>query len=311
MTTSWHNLLYNAFDPAGFISVDKPPVALWMQVASVKLFGFSGLSVLLPQVLEGVAAVALVYHLVQRWFGTAAGLLAALFLAITPVSVAINRSNNTDSCLVLVLLLAAWALTRAAEAGSRRLLLLSRALIGLGFNIKMLAAYVVLPTFVLVYFLGAPRAWRRRLVDLILATLVLVAVSLPWMLAYDLTPSDQRPFVGSSEHNSMLELAFGHNGIGRFVRRVRALQTAGVDPGAGQPAMAEPNRLLALGPRQPPGCAAHWQRASSVSQWGRCGSLTVSSRPRWGGCFPWRSWGSCLARAKTGCAGRLLRYTWR
>src|SRR5215470_14236729 len=145
MSLSWHNFLYTAFDPAGFISVDKPPVALWIQVASVKLFGFHPLSVLVPQAIEGVAAVALLYHLVQRRFGAAAGLLAALFLALTPVSVAIDRSSNTDSCLVLVLLLAAWALTLAVERGSWRLLALAMGLVGLGFNVKMLAAFVVLP----------------------------------------------------------------------------------------------------------------------------------------------------------------------
>jgi hypothetical protein len=156
MSLGWHNFLYNSFDPAGFISVDKPPVGLWIQVASVKLFGFHALSVLGPQALEGVAAVALLYHLVQRRFGAAAGLLAALFLALTPVSVAIDRSSNIDSCLVLVLLLAAWALTLAVEKGSLPLLALAMGLVGVGFNVKMLAAFVVLPTFALVYFAGAP-----------------------------------------------------------------------------------------------------------------------------------------------------------
>ena len=104
MLDSSHNFLFNSFDPAGFVSLDKPPVALWIQVASAKLLGFGSLSVLLPQVLEGLAAVALVYHLVARRFGAAAGLLAALFLALTPISVVIDRSSNTDSCLVLVLL---------------------------------------------------------------------------------------------------------------------------------------------------------------------------------------------------------------
>jgi 4-amino-4-deoxy-L-arabinose transferase-like glycosyltransferase len=189
MTNGWHNFLYNSFDPAGFVSVDKPPVALWIQVASVKLFGFHGLSVLIPQVVEGLASVWIVYHLVQRRFGAWAGLLAALFLAITQVSVAIDRSSNTDTCLVLVLLLAACALTRAAEEGSRGLLLLSMALVGFGFNVKMLAAFVVLPTFVLVYFLGAPIAWRRRLEDLALAAVVLVTVSLARVVTNDLTPS--------------------------------------------------------------------------------------------------------------------------
>jgi 4-amino-4-deoxy-L-arabinose transferase-like glycosyltransferase len=218
MTESWHNFLYNAFDPAGFVSVDKPPLALWIQVASAKFFGYSWWSVLLPQVLEGVGAVGLVMYLVWRQFGGPAGVLAGLFLAVTPVSVAVDRSSNTDSALVFVLLLAAWALIRACEEGSRALLLLAMALVGLAFNIKMMAAYVLLPTFVLVYFLGAPVPWRRRSLDLILGGLVLVAVSLPWIVAYDLTPPAQRPYVGSSPQNSMLDLAVGHNAVGRFVR---------------------------------------------------------------------------------------------
>ncbi len=239
MSLSWHNFLYNSFDPAGFVSVDKPPVALWIQVASVKLFGFHALGVLIPQALEGVAAVALVYHLVQRRFGAAAGLLAALSLALTPVSVAIDRSSNTDSCLVLVLLLAAWALTLAVEEGSLPFLVLAMALVGLGFNVKMLAAFVVLPTFALVYFVGAPLAWRRRIVDLAVAGVVLAAVSLSWVLAYDLTPPDRRPYAGTSDRNSMLELVVGPYGMGRFVRapefRSAAIASATVPPG--RPAM--------------------------------------------------------------------------
>ena len=218
MSQSWHNFFYNSFDPAGFISVDKPPLALWIQVASVKLFGFHALSVMVPQALEGVATVVLLYHLVSRIFGAAAGLLAALFLALTPVSVAIDRSRNTDSCLVLVLLLAAWALTLAAERGSPGLLALAMALVGLGFNVKMLAAFVVLPTFALVYFVGAPVEWRRRVVHLAVAGVVLTAVSLSWVLAFDLTPPERRPYAGTTNKNSMLELAVGPYGVGRFIR---------------------------------------------------------------------------------------------
>src|SRR6185295_17169581 len=194
-------------------------LALWIQVTSVKLLGFRPLAVLLPQVIEGVAAVAVLSHLVRRHCGPAAGLLAGLFLALTPIAVAVDRSGNTDTGLVLVVLLASWALLVAAERGHRGFLLLAMALIGLGFNVKMLAAFVVLPTFALVYWLGAAVPWRRRLVDLTLGGLLLVAVSLPWMIAYDLTPPARRPFVGSSPHNSMIDLAVGHNGIGRFVRR--------------------------------------------------------------------------------------------
>jgi 4-amino-4-deoxy-L-arabinose transferase-like glycosyltransferase len=232
MAQGWRNFIYHAFDPAGFVSVDKPPLAAWIQVASVKLFGFHGWSVLLPQVLEGVAAVWLVYHLVQRRFGRVAGLLAGLFLALTPVSVAVDRSSNTESCLVLVLLLAAWALLRAAEDGSRRWLVVSMALVGLAFNVKMLAAFVVLPAFALAYLLGTPFAWRRRLVDGALAALVLAAVSLSWVLVYDLTPAHKRPYAGTTDTNSVFELAFGPYGIGRFVRQVRPAVAAAPDDGS-------------------------------------------------------------------------------
>ena len=218
MMGGWHTFFYNSFDPAGFVSVDKPPLALWVQVATAKLFGFSSLALLLPQVVEGVASVGLVMHLVGRRAGAATGALAGLFLAVTPIVVAVDRSGNTDSGLVLVLLLAAWAVILAAERGHRGLLLLAMSLIGLGFNVKMLAAFVVLPVFALVYWLGAARPWPRRLADLALGALLVAAVSLPWMIAYDLTPAAKRPFVGSSAHNSMLDLAVGHNGVGRFVR---------------------------------------------------------------------------------------------
>src|SRR2546428_6085006 len=200
MSLSWHNFFDNAFDPAGSSPVDKPPVALWIQVASVKLFGFHALSVLIPQALEGVAAVALLHHLVERRFGPAAGLLAALFLALTPVSVAIDRSSNTDSCLVLVLLLAAWALTHAVEKGSWPLLVLAMALIGLAFNVKMLAAFVVLPTFALVYFVGAPLGWWRRIGHLAVAGGVPAAGWLSWGGGAALTPPGAAAAAGRPPH---------------------------------------------------------------------------------------------------------------
>src|SRR5262245_9572391 len=149
MLVSWHNFFFNAFDPAGFLSLDKPPVALWLQVAAAKLIGFGSLAMLLPQALEGLVAIVLVYLLVRRAFGEAAGLLAALFLALTPISVAVDRSNNVDSCLVMVLLLAAWALMKAVEPGRARYLVLSMALVGVGFNVKMGAALILVPALAL------------------------------------------------------------------------------------------------------------------------------------------------------------------
>jgi len=234
MATSWHNFFYTAFDPDGFISVDKPPIALWIQVASVKLFGFHPLSVLLPQVVEGVASVWILFHIVRRRFSASAALLAALLLALMPVCVAVSRTNNTDSCLLLVLLLAAWALMKAAEEGNRRVLMVSMALIGLAFNIKMLAAFIALPTMFLVYFASAPKSWQQRLADLTLAAIVLMATALPWVLAYELTPVDHRPYVGGSSQNSMLELVVGHNGIGRFVSRVMPTTATPNEPPSAQ-----------------------------------------------------------------------------
>ena len=255
MMDSPHNFLFNSFDPAGFVSLDKPPVALWIQVASVKLLGFSGLAVLLPQVLEGLAGVALVYWLVARRFGEGAGLLAALFLAVTPISVVIDRSSNTDSCLVLVLLLAAWALCVATERGSGTLLALAMALIGVGFNVKMLAAFVVLPTFALLYFAAAPLPWPRRLAHLLVGGAVLVVVSLSWVVFYDLTPAERRPFAGSSRSNSMIELAVGHNGLERFVRR-RGMLARGPRDGA---AIAQDQPGAAAGPAVP-----RWRRLDNI-----------------------------------------------
>jgi 4-amino-4-deoxy-L-arabinose transferase-like glycosyltransferase len=218
MLGSLHCFLFNAFDPAGFVSLDKPPVAMWLQVASAKALGFSAFSVLLPQVLEGLISVALVYRLVARRFDAGAALAAALFLALTPICVAIDRSNNTDSCLIMVLLLATWALLRAAELGSRRLLLLAMAGIGVAFNVKMAAALVVVPTFVLAYFLAASGiSTKRRLLDLGLSLVVMAIVSLSWVSFFDLTPAAERPYAGSTRHNSMLELAVLHNGLERFI----------------------------------------------------------------------------------------------
>ena len=184
---------------------------------------------LLPQVLEGAAAILVLYHLVRRVFGTAAGLLAALFLALTPIAIAVDRSNNTDTLLVLSLLLAAWALSRAVETGRVPLLLLAAALVGIGFNVKMLVAFGVVPVFILLYLAGAQISPWRRIGHLAAAGAVLAAVSFSWTGVYDLTPPQGRPFVDSTSRNSMFELIVGENFIKRFVPRGnRVRQTAAV-----------------------------------------------------------------------------------
>lgn len=217
MLDSWHNFFFVSFDPGGFVTVDKPPLGFWLQAASAKIFGFSPFSIFLPQALAGVLSVLLLYILVKRHFGVTAGLLAALALAISPISVVTNRNNTIDSTLVLVLLLGAWAVMRAAETGKLRWLLLCALSVGLGFNIKMMEAYLVVPAFGLLYLLASPRRVWVRIGHLALAILLMLVLSLSWVVAVDLTPSSQRPYVGSTQDNSELSLAIGYNGVQRLL----------------------------------------------------------------------------------------------
>lgn len=221
-----HNFFYVAFDPGGFVSIDKPPLGFWLQAASAKIFGFTPFSIFLPQALAGVLSVLLLYHLVRRHFGVVAGLLAALALAISPISVLTNRNNTIDSTLVLVMLLGAWAVLKAAEKGKLRWLLLCAVFVGLGFNIKMLEAYLVVPAYGLLYLLAAPRRIWIRIAHLALAALLMLTISLSWVVAVDLTPTSSRPYVGSSQNNSELSLALGYNGIERLIGQLFGRSTS-------------------------------------------------------------------------------------
>jgi len=220
MLGSWHNFFFVAFDPGGFLAVDKPPLGLWIQAASAKAFGFSGLSILLPQALAGVASVAILTHLVGRAFGRPAGLIAGLALALMPIAVVVSRNNTMDSTLVLFMLLAAWAMTKAVERGRLRMVLLSALMVGLAFNVKSLEAYFVLPGLALAYLVAAPLRLRSRLWHLVPAAAAVLVVSLSWALAVDLTPAGLRPYVTNSGSNSELSLLLGYNGLGRVTSAV-------------------------------------------------------------------------------------------
>jgi 4-amino-4-deoxy-L-arabinose transferase-like glycosyltransferase len=235
MATDAHLFWFAAFDPAGFLSVDKPPLALWIQALVVKTFGFRPYSVLMPQVVAGVLSVAVLYRMTRPRLGATCALLAALLFATTPVWVAVNRTNIMDTWLVLLLLIAGWALLCAVERGSRMLLMLCAAVTGLAFNVKMLAAFQALPAFWLVYVSMAPGPPRRRILDLAAATLVLAAICLPWPLLVEATNPSQRPYVGSTSGNSMLELITGHNAAGRLVARAPVIpeRSAGSVTGPG------------------------------------------------------------------------------
>jgi 4-amino-4-deoxy-L-arabinose transferase-like glycosyltransferase len=215
-TTSWKAFFFGSFDSSNFITVDKPPASLWVMEASARIFGLNAWSVLVPQALEGVAAVGLVYATVRRHFSASAGLLAGLVLATTPVATLMFRYNNPDSLLVLLLVAAAYAVTRALESTRTRWLVLAGALVGFGFITKMLQAFLIVPGFGLVYLIYAQTTVRRRIAQLLAAAVAIVVAAGWWVAAVMLTPASARPYVGGSTNNSILQLAFGYNGFGRL-----------------------------------------------------------------------------------------------
>jgi len=220
MLRSLHNFVFASFDPGGLVTVDKPPLALWVQVTSAKLFGFSPLSLLLPEAIVGVLTVALLYRLLNRSFGPVAGLSGALALAVFPSFVAVSRDSGVDPVLILLMLLACGAALRAIETGRWRTLAWSGVLVGLAFNTKTLAAYLVVPGIALAYVVCAPGSISRRVTQLLTAGLVMVAVSTIWLAFVDLTPASKRPYVGSSTNNSEVGLTFEYNGFGRVKGQV-------------------------------------------------------------------------------------------
>jgi 4-amino-4-deoxy-L-arabinose transferase-like glycosyltransferase len=257
MLRSAHNLFFVAYDPAGFESVDKPPLGFWLQALFAKVLGFSGLSLLLPQALLGVLTVVALFFLVRRAFGAAAGLSAAAMMAMTPIGVATSRSNHLDVALTFTLVLAAWAGLLASEQGRLRWLLLSSAIVGLGFNVKMLEAYLVVPALAATYLFATPIPWKRRVAHLGLSAIVLAGVSVSWALVVDLTPASRRPYIDSTEDNSELGLAFGYNGVNRLLYAgaqapPRAAGNAR-EPAASSPTPAQsgPPFSKEIGPRSP------------------------------------------------------------
>jgi 4-amino-4-deoxy-L-arabinose transferase-like glycosyltransferase len=215
-TKSWKAFLFGSIDSSNFITVDKPPASLWVMELSGRLFGFSSWSMLVPQALEGVAAVAILYAAVRRWSGPAAGLLAGGALAITPVAALMFRFNNPDALLVLVMTIAAYAVVRALEARGLRWMMIAGACLGLGFLTKMGQALLVVPAFGLVYLIAAPVDLRRRIGHLLGGVVALVVGSGWWIALVELWPAGSRPYIGGSTNNSALELALGYNGLGRL-----------------------------------------------------------------------------------------------
>ena len=236
-TESWKAFFFGSIDSSNFITVDKPPAALWVMEISARLFGFSSASLLVPEVLAGVATVALVYAMVRRWFGGRYGLLAGLVVATTPVAALMFRFDNPDAVLVLLMTAGAYCVTRAVERGATKWLLLAGAALGFAFLAKMGQALLVVPGLAAAYLLAAPGRARRRLVQLAGAGAAMIAAAGWWVLVVTLWPAASRPMIDGSSDNSIWNLIVGYNGLSRVV-------SSGSGPGGSFSGATGPLRLF-------------------------------------------------------------------
>jgi 4-amino-4-deoxy-L-arabinose transferase-like glycosyltransferase len=219
MGQNFHAFFYNSIDSVGFISIDKPPLGLWIQVLFTKVFGFNGMAILLPEALSGVFSVYLIYKIINKRFGQIAGIASALVLALTPILAAVSRNNTIDGILLFMLILASNQTIKATEKSSIKHLIWASLFIGLGFNVKTLQAYMIIPAVYLTYFIFSKENISKRIISSAISIVILVMVSFSWVIAVDLTPAQNRPYVGSSGTNSELNLTFGNNGIGRLTSK--------------------------------------------------------------------------------------------
>jgi 4-amino-4-deoxy-L-arabinose transferase-like glycosyltransferase len=215
-TKSWKAFFFGSSDGSNFITVDKPPASLWVMEISARLFGVNSWSILVPQALEGVATVGLLFVTVRRWFTPGAALLAGAVVALTPVATLMFRFNNPDALLTLLLTAAAYATVRAVECGRTRWMVLAGTLVGFGFITKMLQALILMPVLALVYLLAGPPRLGRRVVQVVYAGVALVVAGGWWVAAVQLTPAADRPYIGGTTDNNLLNLIFGYNGFGRL-----------------------------------------------------------------------------------------------
>ncbi len=228
---SWKAFSFGSFDAANAITVDKTPAALWVMALSVRAFGLNSWSILVPEALFGVATVGVVYLTVRRVSRPEAGLIAGVITALTPVAVLMFRFNNPDALLVLLLVSAAYAMVRAQEEAKTRWLVLAGVLVGFGFLAKMLQALIVVPAFTVSYLLAAPTTMWRRLRQAVVAVAALVLSGGWWVAMVELWPAASRPFIGGSQTNSVLDLMFGYNGLGRLNGNETGSVVGGGGPG--------------------------------------------------------------------------------
>jgi 4-amino-4-deoxy-L-arabinose transferase-like glycosyltransferase len=227
--SNWEAFFYGSSDAANSITVDKPPMSLWFMELSVRLFGLSSFSVLLPEALMGVATVAVVYLTVRRSFSARTALLAGGVLALTPVAALMFRFNNPDALLVLLMSLSVYFTVRGIQSGKLRWVLWAGVMVGFGFLTKQLQAVVILPALAGIYMVAAPGNWWRRVWHLLLALGAVIVSAGWWVAIVSLVPASMRPYIGGSQTNSFLELTFGYNGFGRLT----GAETGSVTGGGG------------------------------------------------------------------------------
>lgn len=228
-SVSWKAFLFGSSDAANSITVDKTPLSLWPMALAVRMFGLSSWSILVPQALQGVAAVGLLYLTVKRWFGAAAGLLAAAVLAITPVAVLMFRFNNPEAMLVLLMVASTYFLVRALEDGRNRWLVASGAMLGLGFLAKELQAFLILPVLGGTYLLAGPPRVAKRIVQMVWLGLATLVAGGWWVAVVSLWPASDRPWFGGSQDNTFWNVLLGYNGLGRLTGN----EAGSVIPGGG------------------------------------------------------------------------------
>lgn len=215
-SVDWEAFFFGSSDAANSITVDKPPAALWVMALSIRVFGLNSFAILMPEVLMGVATVGLVYSMVRRHFGPAAGLLSGAVLALTPVAALMFRFNNPDALLVLLMTLGAWATLRAIEQGSIRWMALVGVFLGFGFLTKTFQVFLVIPFFAIAHLVAARAGLTRRLLGLVAGLGAMIAAAGWWVLVVQLVPAGARPYIGGSQTNSFWDLTFGYNGFGRL-----------------------------------------------------------------------------------------------
>ncbi|MGV9709168.1 ArnT family glycosyltransferase [Gordonia sp. NPDC003424] len=227
---SWKAWFFGSSDMANSITVDKPPMSLWIPGISVRVFGLNSWSILIPQALMGVASVALLYLITRKYFGHWAGIVAGLTLAVTPVAALMFRFNNPDALLVLLMIAAVWATLKAIEDGRLRWMILTGVFVGFGFLTKQLQVMLIVPPLAITYLAFGQHNWVKRIGHLFAALGALIVSAGWWILAVELWPASSRPWIGGSQNNSILELTFGYNGFGRL----NGNETGSVMPGGGR-----------------------------------------------------------------------------